>query len=63
MEGYDNDTGLAGDTLASPAEVTRVKSETSEFAVTASGSYKMDALGTNSSVRRLTTFLEGSAGL
>lgn len=60
VESDDDNTGLAGDSLTAPAEVARIESETSEFAVTATGSYEMDALGTNSSVGRLTTFLEGS---
>jgi len=60
MEGNDNDTGLSGDTLATPAEVASLESQASELSVAAAGADEMDALGTNSSVGWLPTFLEGS---
>lgn len=62
MESNDNDTGLAGDALAAPAEGAGLESQASELSVAAAGSDEMDALGTNSSVGWLPTFLEGSAG-
>lgn len=62
VESDDDDTGLSGDTLAAPAEVASVESQTSELSVAAAGSDEMDALVTNSSVGWLPTFLEGSAG-
>lgn len=62
MESDDDDTGLSGDTLAAPAEVASVESQTSELSVAAASSDEMDTLVTNSSVGWLPTFLEGSAG-
>jgi len=60
VEGYNDDTGLSGDALAAPAEVAGFESQSSELSVTAAGADEMDALGTNSSVGWLPTFLEGS---
>ena len=63
MESDNNDTSLSADTFWSPAEIARIKSQSSEFSVSSSGSNKMDALVSNTSVGRLTTFLECSAVL
>jgi len=62
VESDDDDTGLSGDTLAAPAEVAGVESQTSELSVAAAGSDEMDTLVTDSSVGWLPTLLEGSAG-
>lgn len=61
VEGDDDDTCLAGDALATPAEVACVESETSEFSVAAAGSHEMDSLRANTRVGWLTTFFKGSA--
>lgn len=61
VESDDNDTGLSGDSLAAPAEVAGVESETSELSVAAAGSDEMDSLCANTGVGWLTTFLKGSA--
>ena len=61
VESDDDDTGLAGDTLAAPGEVAGFEAQCSELAVAASGSDEMDALVADSSIGRLTTFLESSA--
>lgn len=61
MEGDDNDTDLAGDALGSPREVTALDSQRSVFGVSASGAYKMDSLGANTSVGWLTALLKSSA--
>ena len=60
MEGHSNDTGLAGDTLGAPREVTGLETETTELLVTTTGADKVDALGANTGVGGLTTLLERS---
>jgi hypothetical protein len=55
-----DDTGLACASLTSPGEVTGVETKSSEFAVAAAGADEMDALGADTGVGRLTTFLESS---
>ena len=56
----DNDTGLAGDALGGPREVAGVETQGTVLVVTAAGTNGMDALGTDTGVRRLTARLEGS---
>jgi hypothetical protein len=58
--GDTNDTSLARAALTPPGEITGVETKGSEFAVAATGADKMDALGTDTGVGRLTTFLESS---
>lgn len=60
MERNDNDTGLAGDSLAAPAEIACVQSETSELSVAAAGSYEMDSLRADTGVGWLSSFFKGS---
>jgi len=60
VEGDTDDTGLASNTLGSPAEVTRVETEGTELAVTTAGAHEMDALGADTGVGGLTTLLESS---
>lgn len=60
VEGHSNDTGLAGDTLGAPREVTGLETETTELLVTTTGADKVDALGANTGVGGLTTLLERS---
>lgn len=62
VEGHSNDTGLAGDTLGAPREVTRLETETTELLVATTGADKVDALGANTGVGGLTTLLESSVG-
>jgi hypothetical protein len=63
MEGDTDDTGLAGDGFGAPCEVAGVETECTEFAVTATGADEMDALGTDTGVRWLTTLLESSVAM
>jgi hypothetical protein len=58
--GHHNDTGLAGASLRGPGEVARVETERTVLVVTAAGADGVDALGTDTGVRRLTARLEGS---
>ena len=58
--GDSNDTGLAGGALRGPGKVARVETERTVLVVTAAGADGVDALGTDTGVRRLTTRLEGS---
>jgi hypothetical protein len=60
VEGHSNDTGLAGDTLGTPGEVTRVETEGTELLVATTGADKVNALGTDTGVGGLATLLERS---
>lgn len=57
--GHDDDTGLAGDALGSPREVTGLETETTELAVATAGADEVDSLGTDTGVGGLATLLEG----
>lgn len=57
---HDDDADLAGDTLAAPREVAGFEAQGAVFGVAATGADKMDALGTDTGVGWLATFLEGS---
>jgi len=63
MERHADDTNFAGDGLGAPGEVAGIEAESSEFAVAATGADKMDALGTDTGVGRLTTFLESPVAM
>ena len=58
--GDHNDTGLAGATLRGPGEVARVETERTVLVVATAGADGVDALGTDTGVRRLAARLEGS---
>ena len=60
--GNTDDTGLAGDALRSPREVTGFETEGTELLVTTTGTDKVDSLGTDTGVGGLTTLVEGSVG-
>jgi hypothetical protein len=60
LTGDHNDTGLAGAALRGPGEVARVETERTVLVVATAGADGVDALGTNTGVRRLATCLEGS---
>lgn len=57
-----NDTGLAGDALRSPREVTGVETEGTELLVTTTGADKVDSLVTKTGVGGLATLVERSVG-
>lgn len=58
--GDDDDTGLAGDTLGGPGEVTGVETEGTVLVVAATGADGVDALGADTGLRRLATKLESA---
>jgi hypothetical protein len=58
--GDGNDTGLAGQALGTPGEVTGVETEGTVLVVTTSGSDGVDALGANTGVGTLATSLESA---
>ena len=60
--GNTDDTGLAGDALRSPREVTGLETEGTELLVTTTVTDKVDSLGTDTGVGGLTTLVEGSVG-
>ena len=60
LTGDDDDTGLAGDALGGPRKVTGVETQSAVLVVTAAGADGVDALGTDTGVRRLAARLEGS---
>ena len=60
VEGDDNDTDLTGDTLTAPGEVTAIETQGAVLGVASPGTDKVDSLVANTSVGRLTTFLERS---
>jgi len=62
VERDTDDTGLAGNTLGAPGEVTGLDTEGTELLVTTTGADQVDALGTNTSVGGLATLLESSVG-
>jgi hypothetical protein len=53
-----DDTGLLGDTLGTPGEVTGIETEGAELAVAATGADEVDTLGANTGVGRLAALLE-----
>ena len=53
-----DDTGLAGDGLGTPGEVTGIQAHGTELAVTTTGANLVDALSTELGVGSLTTQLE-----
>ena len=53
-----DDTGLAGDGLGTPGEVTGIQTHGTELAVTSTGANLVDALSTELGVGSLTTQLE-----
>ena len=63
VEGDGDDTNFAGNALAAPGEVAGIDAETTELPVAATGANEMDALGADTGVGRLATFLEGSVVL
>ena len=60
MEGYDDDTDFASDTLRTPREIARVKAEGTVFCITATGTDEMNTLGSDTGVGWLTAFLKSS---
>ena len=60
MEHHTDDTDFASDAFTAPSEVAGIETEGTEFAVAATGANEMDALGADTGVGRLTTFLDGS---
>lgn len=58
--GDNDDTGLAGDALGGPREVTRVETEGTELLVTTAGADGVDALGADTGVGLLTARLENA---
>lgn len=59
---HPDHAGLARNPLGSPREVARVQTQRAVLGVTTPGPHKVDALGADTRVGRLTTLLEGSAG-
>ena len=53
-----DDTGLLGDALGTPGEVTGIETEGAELAVAATGADEVDTLGANTGVGRLAALLE-----
>lgn len=62
MEGDTDDTGLAGDTLGAPGEVTGLETEGTELLVATTGADQVNTLGTDTGVGGLATLLESSVG-
>ena len=60
LTGDNDDTGLAGAALRGPGEVARVETEGTVLVVATAGADDVDALGTDTGVRRLAARLEGS---
>lgn len=58
--GDGNDTGLAGGALGGPREVTAVETQSTVLVVTATGTDGVDALSTDTGLRRLATSLESA---
>ena len=61
MEGDCDYTDFAGNAFRAPGEIAGVETKSAVLLVTTSSAYKMDTLGSDSSVGWLPTFLEGSA--
>jgi len=57
---YDDDSDLASDALAAPGEVASFETQGAVFSIAATGADEMNALGSDTGVGWLTTFLEGS---
>ena len=53
-----DDTGLLGDALGTPGEVTGIETESAELAVAATGADEVDTLSANTGVGRLAALLE-----
>jgi hypothetical protein len=53
-----DDTGLLGDTLGTPGEVTGIETEGAELAVAATGADEVNTLCANTGVGRLAALLE-----
>lgn len=60
VEGHNDDTGLAGNTLRAPGEVAGLETESTELAVATTGADEMDTLGTNTGVGGLSAGFEGA---
>lgn len=60
VEGDVQDTDFARDAFRAPGEVAGVQTESAELAVPAADADEMDALGADTGVCGLTTFLESS---
>ena len=60
MEGDNDDTDLASDSLRGPREIARFQTEGTELAVATTGSYKMDPLCTNTGVGLLSAGFESA---
>lgn len=58
-----DDTGLLGDALRAPREVTGVETQSTELAVSTAGADKMDTLSANTGVGGLATLLESPAAM
>lgn len=62
VERDTDDTGLAGNALGAPGEVTGLETEGTVLLVTTTGADQVDALGTDTGVGGLATLLESSVG-
>lgn len=60
VEGDDDHTDLAGDTLRGPGEVAGLEAEGTELAVASTSSDKMDSLGTDTGVGLLSAGFESA---
>ena len=60
MEGDDNNTDLAGDSLRGPREVTSFEAKGTELAITTTGAHKMDSLCTDTGVGFLSAGFESA---
>ena len=60
--GDNDDTGLAGNTLGTPGEVTGLETEGTELAVTTTGADQVDSLVADTGVGGLATLLERPIG-
>jgi hypothetical protein len=58
VEGDDDDTDLAGDTLRGPGEITSFETEGTELAVSTTSADKMDSLGSDTGVGFLSAGFE-----
>ncbi len=60
VEGDDDHTDLAGNTLRSPGEVTSFETKGTELAVATTGTDKMDSLGSDTGVGFLSAGFENA---
>jgi len=60
VERDTDDTGLAGNALGTPGEVTGLETESTELLVTTTGADKVDALCAQTGVGGLAALLESS---